>query len=426
MPQQEQMSSLAKKLGGRIASANAEHAGKPVDLGNRKLPGGIRAGIARLSSMYWKEYEDDKQGLKGNLFFRGSAIVTFPKELNGEKIEGLITQVIIPLCDVPAKGLRKPSTFEQNWNTFQNLFKMLGVPACNETLATDPTGKKVEAYFIAAMKALTDPVRVKVNPVYISFSTRSWVPPKPLGWKEGDPVPQEMVFESWHGLAKFPAPDPAAGVTAPPPPQTLPPPPAPAAAPAASGAGVAGPPVSYDRNDGPGPEYQPPDRTPEEEVPALVEAAAADPNGETEEGVEAARQLEGMAWARGWTKEQTVHADNWSQVGYMALNDPPPPPEEQPQEAPSAQPHAEANGQTDPGLPQVGSRWNFCRRTKDGAKLTNKQGVEFPAQEVEVTAVFPDSQTCTVKTVKDGKEVVDVRNKRPVAVRFDWLEKTAY
>lgn len=393
MPVQQQMSSFAKKLGGRVAQANAEHKEAPVDTGNRRLPGGIRNGIARLVSMYTKEYEDDKNGTgtKGQTFFRASAVVITPAIHDGEKVAGMLTQKIVPLCDMPAKGKRKASTFSENWFEFQNLFKLLGVAPCQETPATDPTGQKTEAYFFAAMKALTDPVRMKVNPVYISFSTRAWTPDKPHGWKEGDPVPQEMVFETWHGLATFNGKiDPASGVTqqAPqqPPLTSLPP-----------------------KQTAP-----PPEST--KSVEELVQVAMDDPQGATTEGTAAHSELERRAWANGWTKEDTGVVDTWAEVGQMALN-----PKQEPSNV-DQPPTPEPPVQDQPPAIVVGSRWKFAKRTKDGEKLKNSKGEEFPPQEVEVTSMDLANGTCTVKTVKDNKVVLDVRTKEPINVKFEWLE----
>ncbi len=70
----------------------------------------------------------------------------------------------------------------------------------------------------------------------------------------------------------------------------------------------------------------------------------------------------------------------------------------------------------------VGSKWKFAKRTKDGAKLKNVKGEEFPPQDVEVVSMDTAAKTCTVKTVKDGKDVVDIKSKKPVVVKWKWLE----
>ena len=37
-----------------------------------------------------------------------------------------------------------------------------------------------------------------------------------------------------------------------------------------------------------------------------------------------------------------------------------------------------------------------------------------------------DGKTCTLKTVKDGKAVVDIRTKEPIAVKWEWLEAAPF
>ncbi len=413
MPVQQTMSSFAKTLGGRVAAANAEHAQKPVDTGNRRLPAGIRDGIAKLSTMYTKEQDADNGMVpKGQVFFRASAVVVSPVEHNGERINGMITQILVPLCDVPAKGQRKATSFSENWYEFQNVFKLLGVAACPETPTTDPTGQRTEAYFMAAMKTLTDPLRVKTNPVYISFSTRGWTPPA----TPQQPKPTEMVFETWHGLAdpsKVTAVDhhdPAAGMVVRQPHTSTQPdagsmPPRPQA-PTPNGVPSAVPnsvPSAGNLSD---------------EVEMLVETAMGDPEGATEEGMAASARLEEMAWAAGWTKEHTANAADWGEVGGMVLN-PPTPPSPAATAPPAPQPVASGAG----AVPvTVGSRAFFAKRSKAGDKLKNSKGEPFPAQEVEVVTVDAAAKTCTVKSVKDSKDVVDIRSKQPIAVKWEWLE----
>lgn len=409
MAMQEQNSSFAKNLGGRVAAANAEHAGKPIDTGMRRLPAGIRNGIAKLSTMYTKAYEDDKNGpgTKGQTFFRASAIVVAPEEHNGEKVAGQVTTMVIPLCDMPAKGQRKAVSFSENWFEFQNVFKLLGVAPCPETPATDPTGARTEAYFFAAIKMLCDPERQKTNPTYISFSTRGWTPPP----NALQPKPEEMVFETWHGKAEAPPPpNPAVGVV-----DNLPPNTPPAQRPATPQAKVQAAPAAPEFN-----EFTPPtgNTIPQDAdelvdlVSRLLEAAMNDPIGATEEGAEAGIQLQNLAVAAGWTQEQTEAASDWSVVADMALNNP------------DTQTTAPVDfSKSAKRLVSVGSKWLYAKRDKDGVKLKDKNNKEFAPQEVEVTDIAADGRTCNVKTTKDGKDIVDLRSKKPVAVKIEWLEQ---
>lgn len=159
---------------------------------------------------------------------------------------------------------------------------------------------------------------------------------------------------------------------------------------------------------------QPDQGDPADVVASLVETAMADPDG----AVESTTKLEQMAWANGWSKEQTGKAADWSVVGDMALSKPQDfPPKEQPAAA-STQPSTAMTV-------TVGSKWMFAKRTKDGERLKDAKGQPFPPNQVEVVTVDESAKTCTVKTTKDGKNVVDIRSKQPVAVKFEWLEPVA-
>ncbi len=419
MAMQQTNSSFSKRLGARVAQANAEHKDKPIDTGTRRLPAGIKNGIAKLQFMYTKEQtEDKKQVPKGESFFRASAVTlgklvngVLVKEHDGENIADATTSVVIPLCDIaPRADGKGGKTFSENWFEFQNLFKLLsnGSIVCQENAQTDPTGQKTEAFYFAAMAALTNPK----HPIFVEFSTRGWTPPA----TSQKPKPEEMVFEEWHGLAHLPngvlpQHNPAAGMTEGPPRHTTanftpgePPPPAPQTQTAPARA-VAPPPVS-----GPPPPHQPGGAgNPAAAVAGLVEVAMAAPGSKTPDGAAATGQLEEMAWARGWTKEQTAGANSWEEVGNMALSDP--------AKTPLQEGVAAINNQ-----PIAGKRFMYAKRTKEGVKYKDNKGAEFPTQECEVTSVNAEAKTCTLKTIHDGKEVVDLRTKKPVDVKFEWLE----
>lgn len=403
MPMQQQNSSFAGRLGSRVAQANAEHKDKPIDTGDRRLPPGIRKGRAKLSAMYTKQQTEANGSTPvGETFFRASAIVEgqqvgpiFTVEHNGVRIAGMVTQTLIPLCDVPARGKSKAKTFSENWFKFQNLFKLLGVAPPNETPQTDPTGQRTEAYYFAAMKMLVERSK-SPNPVYIEFSTRGWTPTLTPQEIAAGQKAEERVQEEWHGLWKdeVKKPDPATSVNL----QTN---------------GVTSPPVPFEE---PPRGVQYPDSPPadapqmsmEDEVAALVEVAMSDPNGETPDGADASKRLEDLAWKNGWTKEHTSKAADWAAVGDMALN-------------PPREPKLVVSPTTGKD-PEVGAKYKFAKRTKDGSKLKNNKGEEFPPQEVEVTTVDVTNKTVLVKTTKDDKMVVDIKSRQPVAVKWEWLE----
>lgn len=405
MPVQQQNSNFAQRLGGRIADAHTEHKDKPVDTGNLRLPPGIRNGVAKLSTMYTKQQDaEDGKTPKGEHFFRASAVAIYPESHANCKVAGVLTSVIIPLCDVPAKGQRKAVPFTTNWYEFQNLFKVFGVmPPTGPQYDVLPgmsdaqkavIGNNIQAYYFAAMKALTDP---KKPPVYFRFTTRGWTPPK----TPQQPNPSEMVFEEWgeriteEQLAEIMGQhDPGAGMTQQPLPHDQPP----ASLPASTA------PTPAEQNG------EPVDLA--DEVAMLVEVAMGDPEGATEDGKAASMRLEELAWEAGWSREQTTAAADWAEVGDMVLN-------------PAEGSESESAADQQNSVPSVGARFLFAKRTKDGARLKDNKGKEFPAQEVEITSVDEEAKTCTVKT-KEGKDVVDIRTRKPTVVKWEWLEDLPY
>jgi hypothetical protein len=398
MPVQQQMSSFAGKLGANLATAYGEHKDKPIDLGGRRqLPANVKGGVAKLSTLYTKEQDkDDGVCPKGQTFFRASAVCLHP-----ESCAGAVTQFTVPLCDIPAKGLSRARPFSENWNKFRSLFEMLGVapfsepplPATASVAEKLAQGGRIEAYYMAAMNMLR--TRAATNPIYIEFSTRGWTP-KPTPQQ---PKPEEIVFEDWHGLAQWNGQhNPAAGVTEAPPsaPPTQTQSPLPQQ-----------PPPPVDRQDTL-------DINPEL-VAELVSVAMGDPEGNTEDGVDAHKQLEQVAWAMGWTEEQTKKAADWVAVGNMALT---PPGGGAGALSSSPQPPTPVQKSD----PVVGQRWSFRKRTKDGEPLKNNKAEPFPAQEYTVDTVDAANRTCVLRG-KDGKEVTDLRTKKPAAVKWEWLEE---
>jgi len=404
MPVQQQMSSFAERLGGRVSQANQETANKPINTGSRQLPPGIKMGLAKISALYTKKQTEDKKKIPlGETFFRVSATVLgrivngqLDETHGGNKISGLVTQGIIPLCDTPEGyrrflGIGKNKTFVENWDDFRSVFGMLGVAPCQETLATDPTGARTEAYFMAAMKTLNESAK-SGNPLYILFETRAYTPPR----SPTNPNPQEMVFETWTGRAQWNGQvDPTAAVTTTQPePMTV-------------------PPGQSQLPQIPSSPQEPEDRA--ELIAALVEIAMSDPQGATENGASASTQLEELAWAVGWTQKQTAAAIDWAAVGDLALN--PPPANSTPEATPTTAPVV-----TPVGVPVVGMKYKFAKRTTTGEKLKDSNGKEFPPQSVTVIAVDAAARTCILRSDRDGKEVVDIRTKKPTQVKFEWLE----
>jgi hypothetical protein len=399
MPVQTQTSNLLQRFGGRIAQANAEHKDKPLDLGFKRLPPGINTGIGKLHTVAMKQYGQDEKilALRGMDYLHVVGVVLSPQSHNGEKVEGAQMFQRFPLCDIPANPnnvYSKPRSFSDNWYEFTQFFLRFGIVPPNETAQTDPTGQKTLGYYLAAIPALMS--RPEKDRCY-SFKTRAW---RPQGAKE-DRIEEEWGKQcEWNGQH-----DPAAAVTESP--EAVQPGPF-TAPPTDNGA-----PAFRSAPTAPAHPSAPITTDPADEVASLVEVAMNDPEGATDEGFQAAHRLQEMAWAAGWTKEQTAGAQDWTHVGEMALN-------------PPNNLFTAPSGVAYPTAPTVGSKWKFAKRTKEGLKLKNSKGEEFPPQEVEVTTTDAAARTCTVKALKDGKDVVDIKTKKPIAVKFEWLEAIAY
>lgn len=388
MAMQQTQSNLAKKFGGRLAQAAAEHKDKPIDTGDLKLPPGIRFGIAKLQSIGWYVREKDEAGRKaGDDYCRASAQVVYPHQgPNGERVKGKSTTLWIDMCDTPAVGQREARTWQQNFGDFVNLLKLLtnGAVVCTIPPGSDPTGEKTQAWYLAAMKTLTDPAR---PPIYITFSTRLYV---------NKVTKKESTIETWTGLAtadqiaQFIAGHNPAGAVA----QGT------SSRPPANGHNDQGPDGLPILPPGEGAEIDSADAGDQgDDMELLVATAMSDPKGKTDEGKAACARLEELAMANGWSKEEVDDADSWGNVGEMAANRK----EETPEDK----------------APAVNSKWQFVKRAMDGSKMTDRKGKEYPAIEVVVQSVNVENKTCTVKA--DGKVLLDAL-KKPVQVKWGWLE----
>lgn len=401
MPVQSQPSTLAQRFGSRIAQANAEHKDKPLDLGGfKRLPPGIKNGVGKLSSVVMKVYSQTEkiQALRGNEYLHVAGVVMSPEYApNGEKVVNEQMYLRFPLCDIPANPQNKFSkakSFNDNWYEFQQFFKRFGIDPPNENPQTDPTGVRTLAYYNAAIQSLNNG-----RPRYYHFETRAW---RPQGATE-DRIEEEWGKEiEWNGQV-----DPGAGVTVNTQPEPM------TQAPSVLNPNPTQQSESFN-------ELASGEVDAADVITSLVEVAMADPQGTTPDGVSAGQQLEDAAWKNGWTKEQTAGAADWAAVGDMALN--PPTPEQKFPNSPTITAAAGTGNTAAHQGPTIGSKHRFAKRTKDGARLKDNKGQEFPAQEVEVLTVDPATKTCTVKGTKDGKPIVDIRSKQPVAVKFEWLE----
>lgn len=406
--------SLAEEFGGELAKAAALYKDAPIKTGFQNLPAGIKFGVAKVQQFQWLINESDKtvRGVpKGKKFWRVTAAVMYPKQFGEVATDKMQTRQSGPLCATEKTEWSDGKSFLDNFGDFVSMVKFLSgnTMVCQETEQTDPTGAKANMFYQACMMGLTDPKRN----VYIVFSTREFKSGKRADESDEQYKNREpMVMENWLRVATpqdlatagIGAHNPAAGVNvngqarptdAPP---TM---------------GADGLPLNAPSNrlahtnaqahiHSMAPQDEHPEQTLEDEVTDLVAIASDDPKGETPDGQAAHERLKELAMNNGWTAHQVdVDADTWEQVGDMALNAP---------------------EESAPQTVSVGDKFKYASRDRNGHKVKNKEGVEFPAEDVVVATVDEENKTCTLKKVKDNKDVCAVGSRKPVAVKFEWLE----
>lgn len=328
MPAQVQTVSLAKKLGSKLVNAHKQFKDAPAEVGNSKLPPGIEDGVARLVSCRIGEFKEGDN--RGQPFFMATGIMLAPVMHEGFKIEGKRTSIgPIPLCDTP-KSPGKKKTFADHYAVFLNHLKNLGVDTQKSEAMTP---EQVDAFLTGSMAALE-----KARP---TFAVRTWK------GKASKDFPNPRTNEEWNGLVEY------------------------VADPNASANGV----TTHDEMMGGEPFTEPEqggdvgaetgdstslagaDVTDGDVIAALVEIADGDPNGATEDGKIAMKQLFDAAAAIGWTKEQMEAPDlSWADIGASILQGTPPPATTPPATKPA---------------PTVGAKFKFRKRDSKGSPLVN-------------------------------------------------------
>lgn len=136
MPPQKVTTTLAKKLGTKLATAHGAVAAneRKADNGG-DMPAGVTNGIAKLTSMKFGEYKDGPN--KGQPFFMASGIAVEIPQPELQYGIGLRTQVgPIPLCDTK----RKDGTvvaMADHWNEVLDVFRGFGVDTNEIDVSTD-------------------------------------------------------------------------------------------------------------------------------------------------------------------------------------------------------------------------------------------------------------------------------------------------
>ncbi len=395
--------SLAEEFGGELAKAAAQYKDAPIKTGFQNLPAGIKFGVAKVQQFQWLINESDKtvRGVpKGKKFWRVSAAVMYPHQFDEIATSKMQTRQSGPLCNTEKTEWSEGKSFLDNFGDFVSMVKFLsgGTMVCQETGHTDPTGVKSNMFYQGCMLGLTDPKRS----IYIVFSTRPFKSGKRPNESEEEFKNREpMVMENWLRLATaqdlltagIGVHNPAAGVNVASPngqahatdaPPTM---------------GADGLPLNAPTNSRIHQQEDEPSM--EDQVTDLVAIASDDPKGTTPEGKEAHDRLKQLAQDNGWSEQQIEDAETWEQVGDMALNAP-------------------DNDQN--SVVEIGGQFNYASRDRNGNRVTNRNGDELPAEEVIVVTVDEAARTCTLKKVKDNRDVCAAGTRKPMAVKFEWLE----
>ena len=121
MPKKTTNSGLLKKMGSRGQKAFDAHKGDDTKFSAAgELPAGIEGGIAKLVDCKISKYEKGDQ--KGELFFYAAGIIVSPVEHNSQRVEGLRTSIMEPLCETPTRSRK---TFDDHLDWMLNQLRML-------------------------------------------------------------------------------------------------------------------------------------------------------------------------------------------------------------------------------------------------------------------------------------------------------------
>lgn len=123
MPAQVSRSGLAAQLGDSGRKAWNEHKADEVRYGSGgELPPGIERGVARLVECKFDLYKEGD--LKGKYFFYAAGVAVEPAEHDGQRVAGLRTSIMEPMCETPG---RSRETIDEHLQWVINELKKLGV-----------------------------------------------------------------------------------------------------------------------------------------------------------------------------------------------------------------------------------------------------------------------------------------------------------
>jgi hypothetical protein len=166
-------SSLAARLGAKMAQAHAQHQNDDIKTDD-DLPPGIERGIAELDKIYFGTFQTGDTGGADVFYLSGIAVspksIVDPVTKQVIKVEGsrvvpgwigkTSARIPIPLCDTK-KYDGSPVSFDEHWAQFLDYVRMLGV----DTKQLPP--ESVEAT-VAALQQMADQGK-------LHFEFRTWI-----------------------------------------------------------------------------------------------------------------------------------------------------------------------------------------------------------------------------------------------------------
>ncbi len=361
MASQEQVSSVFKGLGSKLAEAHNAAKDIPVNTGGGGLPDGIRGGVALISEMSF--IEGKKEEDKGKFYFSAVGVVVHPQYHDSIKCAGRQTRQLIPFFDTPKR--QKGNFIKDHYPKFRDLFEKLGIkqpPPQQPGESLDATNERVMNYYVSAMQLLVDKK--------VPFNFRTWKGDKQT---EGEYAGKEPnVQEVWEMKCEWNA----QGAAANPANAIAPPPSAPPVQPRSEPTQQAAPAAV------PVPTV--------EQLKELGECADVDPDGVTDEAKDAKFKLSAASDAAGITQEEAGPL-SWTQLAELIIS------RTQPASSPTEMVSSGTNGEPVKG---------------DTCKFDNQQCV--------ITSVADDTKLVTLKYAANGKSVLDASGKL-AKIPFDQL-----
>lgn len=278
----KQTGTLLSALGANVTEIKKAHeAAKdaPISWGMQNLPPGINGGIAELKTVEWNKFKTDAKNVHHRnqpyVLFRG--IAKIPKEHNGCPVEGLGVMQTIPLCNQPdRKGpTGEPKTVQDAWAELLNELKKFGV----DTSTTTPN--EIEGILAGLQEQ---------KPLF-RFSTISYTP-KPTALRK---EPTAMTITNFLGLYE---------------------PNGDGAVPGEEPHGEVGSPADSDTVDNSAVVNGGDPNADGALDDQLLELGVAADGGDEP----AIATLTATALAAGWTEEQLIEADSWSEIAAALLS----------------------------------------------------------------------------------------------------------